>query len=420
MQLEAAPAPSLLRQRLGAAACVLLASSAPAIAHAAGPAVTQFEAAALMYGEQGRTRVVEPFARITRLLPDGQSFSAQFGLDAITGASPTGGSPNGRVVTTTTPSGNTVTTPADQIPTSTFQDLRGSLALEWVRPIGTRWTPTLGAHVSREKDYQSVGASGKVALEMFHRRTTATLGGGADRDAVFPEGGIAVGLGDSAEVTGESSRSKHVTTLLAGISQVVTRRWMVSLNASRTSEQGYLTDPYKIVTVWDAGGYAVDSRREKRPESRTRTSVLASSVYHLAADVLYASYRHYHDDWGVSSHTADIKYRHELGHEAFLQPHVRLYAQAQADFFTFGLPPDTPLPEFASADQRLGPLRTATLGTTYGFHFGGLPGAFEVRAEYMAQWGRGHPENAVGVQQGYDLFPLQNAGSLLLGYSIAW
>ena len=59
MQLKAAPGNAPVRRRLGAAACALLASAA-ATARAEGPAGTQLDAAMLIYGEQGRTNVVEP------------------------------------------------------------------------------------------------------------------------------------------------------------------------------------------------------------------------------------------------------------------------------------------------------------------------------------------------------------------------
>jgi hypothetical protein len=101
------------RQRLRAAACVLLAAAAPSGVRAQpAPAPTphwQFDGSGLLYGEQSRARVVEPVARITRMFADGQALSAQFAVDAMTGASPTGALPTGTVQTTTSASGNTTT-----------------------------------------------------------------------------------------------------------------------------------------------------------------------------------------------------------------------------------------------------------------------------------------------------------------------
>jgi hypothetical protein len=423
MQLDGpARAPSL-RRRLGAAACVLLASGASARAHA-DPAVApvwQFDGTALLYGEKGRADVVEPMARITRLLPGGQTLSAQLGIDVITGASPTGAMPSGAVQTTTTPSGNVTTSSAGQIPEHRFKDTRGVLDLEWTAPFARRFTSTVGTHFSREKDYQSLGADGKLSVELLQRLVTVTVGGGYNRDRVFPVGGTPVPLSDGSTLLGFGPNPKRVATGLVGISRVLTRRWLVGVDASRMQERGYLTEPYKVVSLLEADtGSPVGELTDKRPGTRRRTDVLASSVYHLATDVFYSSYRYYWDDWGVRSHTLDLKYRRELQRESYLQPHVRLYTQTPADFFRFGLIRGSPLPEFATSDYRLGPLHSATLGATYGFRIPRRPGEVTVRAEYMRQWGDGHPRGAVGAQRGLDLFPPLNVASLVVGYSVGF
>ncbi len=408
-----------IRGRLAAAAGVLLAAGLPAVAHAEEAPGWRFDGTALLYGEQSRATVVEPTARITRVMANGQSFSAEFGLDAMTGASPTGAMPTGRVQTTTSASGRVSTSQANTLPTESFQDLRGSLDLEWVRPLGTLVTVTTGGHYSREKDYQSSGVSGKVAVDLMHRLTTITVGGAVNRDEVFPTGGTRAGLSDPNVFVYHGSNDKRVNSVMVGVSRVLTRRWLVGVNTTRTWENGYLTEPYKVVSRIDpATGYTDGALSEKRPGTRARTSVLGSSVYHLSQDVLYTSYRWYGDDWGVHSHTVDFKLRHELGHDQFLQPHARFYSQTAADFFRFGLVTGRPLPAFASSDQRLGPLRSATVGGTYGFHLGDAPGEFTVRAEYLVQWGLGHPSEAVGVQRRFDLMPPESIGSVLVGYSV--
>lgn len=411
--------PGSVRARLSTAAVLLLSSGVPAAA-AEGGATTRIEAGGLLYGEASRANVVEPTVRVTRIGADGQTLSAGVALDVITGASPTGAMPAGRVQTTTTPSGNLKTTPADAIPTNAFHDVRGELDLEWSRPVLPLLTTTLGTHFSREKDYQSLGTSGKAALDLFQRLLTVTVGGGYSRDAVMPEGGTHAGLDDGGTVVSTSAQRKEVGEGVLGLSRVLTRRWLVGVSASRTSERGYLTEPYKVVSLVDpVTGMTTGSVTEKRPGARERRALMGSSVYHFTDDVLYASYRWYRDDWGVRSHTLDLKYRRELANESFLQPHVRFYTQTQADFFHFGLRDGDALPAYASSDFRLGPLRSATLGATYGFRSPiGPGGEITVRAEYLVQWGAGHPASAIGVQKSYDLFPAESIGSLVIGYTL--
>lgn len=405
---------------------MLLASAAPAAAQSSGGS-TQFDATALLYGEAHRANVVEPTARITRLFADGQSLSAQLGLDVMTGSSPTGALPRGIVTsepqTTTTPSGNVVTTQPpspSQIPLNKFKDLRGALDLEWQKPIWL-FTPVIGGHFSREKDYQSTGGNAKLSVDLMRRLTTVTVGGGYNRDGVFPIGGTTPGLSDSTVVPVERTNPKRVATTMAGVSRVLTRRWLVGLDASRTFEKGYLTEPYKLVSVVDPStGIPQEALTEKRPSTRDRRSLLGSSVYHLANDVLYASYRYYWDDWNVRSHTIDARYRRELGDENYIEPHLRYYAQTAASFYRSGLLLGAPLPDFATSDYRLGNLRTVTVGGTYGFRVPDYPGEWTVRAEYIGQFGNGHPPDAVGVQRQFNLFPTNNIGVLYVGYSVTY
>ena len=421
MQLGAPAEVPALRGRLSAAACVLLAAAAPAVARADSGATNQFDATALFYGENQRTKVVEPVARITRLLADGQSFSAQIALDAITGASPTGAMPSTTVQTITSASGRATTSSVGSLPMNSFSDFRVATELEWQKPLGRFLTATTGGSFSKEKDYQSLGLSEKVSLELMERLTTITAGISADRDRVEPRGGTTAGLADPSVIISRNSSPKYVTSGLLGISRILTRRLMVGVDASKTYESGYLTEPYKLVSLLDGQtGEYTGTLTERRPTTRNRQSILASSVYHLDDDVAYLSYRRYWDDWGLRSNTFDLKYRSEIADSLFVQPHLRYYNQTAADFFVYGMRNDRPLPEFATSDYRLGPLQSFTIGATVGLNIPDTPGEFTIRAEYIRQWGVGFPQSAIGAQKGVDLFPALDIGSVVLGYSLGF
>ncbi len=424
MQLTAAGRPSALRSRLGAAACLLLAAGLPAAARADTPAPAptwQFDTSGLLYGEAKRTAVLEPTARITRSFQNGQSLSGAFTVDAITGASPSGALPSGRVQTTTTPSGNVKTVQADQVPTSRFNDLRGATDLSWKVPFLRYFTATLGGHLSREKDYQSTGANGQLSVDVYHRLFTFTVGGGRNSDLVFPIHGTPVGMLDTLVMQDVARNGKHVTTRMVGLSHVMTRRWLAGVYASQTNEDGYLTEPYKVISLIDpATGYTNGQLTELRPNTRLRRDVMASSVYHFDRDVLYLSYRYYWDDWGVKSHTLDARWRKPLADGSWVQPHLRIYTQTAADFFRFGILQGDPLPPYATSDERLGPLHDVTIGATYGFHVEPWRGEWTIRGEFLEQWGDGHPASAVGAQRNINLFPPVGVGSLVVGYTVGY
>jgi hypothetical protein len=415
VQLDPAKAPSPLRDALHTAALALL--LIPATAKAQSDATDRVDFTSMIYGEQSRTQVIEPIVRFTHRFQDGQSISAQLGIDVITGASPTGALPSGSVQTRTSASGRVITSPAGQIPLAPFRDRRVALDGEWQKPFGRFVTPTLGGHFSREKDYQSVGVNAKISTDLMRRLLTVTVGGGVSHDTVFPVGGTPAGLSDGT-IVHSGSNSKDVSTVLLGASRILSRRWMVAVNGTRILERGYLTEPYKVLSIMNrVTGQPLGQLTDKRPSTRNRSSILLSSVYHLSDDVLYTSYRYYWDTWSVRSHTIDLKYRHDLGGDTYVEPLVRYYQQTAAGFFTPGLTQGAPLPDYATSDYRLGALRTITVGATFGFHPEEIPGEWTIRAQYMRQAGDSSPPSAIGIQRRLDLSPPMNIVAVVVGYS---
>jgi Protein of unknown function (DUF3570) len=425
MQLDAPERPRAVRAKLRAATCLLLTAAAPRLARADDPLATptpsptptsQIDLTGLFYSE--RIRVIEPTLRYTRTYSNGRSFFGQVSVDSVTGASPNGTLPTGQTQTITSASGRRRTVSATGIPTTDFSDTRFALDGEIQQPA-KMFVLTLGGHFSHEKDYQSEGVTGKVAIDLNHKLTTVSLGGGYNNDRVSPMGGTSVGMAPFGALTGITSDPKHVKTGLVGLSQVLTRRWLVGVSASLSSEDGYLTDPYKTLSIVNAAtGIPVGQISEQRPDTRQRKSVEADSVYHLTSNILYLSYRRYWDDWGIGSHTIDAKYRFPTGESAFVEPHLRFYTQTAADFYRFGFVQGTVLPQYATSDYRMTAFRSVTLGTTIGLAPGGRLGTSEwtVRGEYIAQFGNSSPPGTVGVQTRIDLFPVVNVFSLVVNY----
>jgi len=409
---------STIRTTLRAAACLLLATAAPARARAAADSTStagwQLDATGLAYAERQRTDVLEPIGRITRIFQNGQTLSAQLAIDAMTGASPTGARPSSQTQTVTGASGSS-THSVNEVPTHKFTDLRAASELDYGLPIGTLFSATTGGRYSREKDYQSVGVHEMVSLDVLHRLATVTVGGGYDRDEVFPVGGTPRPLVDSGEPRAAGRDPKRVKSGLVGLSRVLTRRWLVGGNFTLTREAGYLTEPYKVISLIDPSDDAPTGQlTEARPASRERRAALASAVYHQNANVLYLEYRYYWDDWGLRSHTLDGRYLIQLPDGAQVTPHARLYTQKAADFYAPKLDVNAPTPEFATADYRLGPLDGITLGATYAFHVPGNPGEWSLRGEYIRQWGRGPHDPGSSL----DTIPAVDIGSVVVGYSL--
>jgi hypothetical protein len=340
--------------------------------------------------------------------------------DSLTGASPNGAVPTTTPQTFTSPSGEkTYTTPANETPLDpTFRDERFALSVEWARPLGRELRSVFQGHFSGEHDYKSMGLSATLARDFNTRNTTLTGGLSYNSDEVDPVGGVPVGLSDTVlrqRISG--TESKQVIEALLGVTQVLSRTTLLQLNYTFGQDSGYLTDPYKLVSVVDAGGIPGPIWHEKRPEDRTRHALYARTLTAFGRDVLNASYRYYRDDWSVNTHTVDLRYRLQVSGGHYLEPQLRYSLQSSAaDFYRpYLLAGETV--EHVSADYRLATMTTTTLGLKYG-----IPtrrdGEFALRVAYLVQTGEDHPAGAPGQLANQDLFPDTKAIMVQLNYSL--
>ena len=112
--------------------------------------------------------------------------------------------------------------------------------------------------------------------------------------------------------------NKTVVDLLFGVTQVLSRKSLLQLNYTLGSNSGYLTDPYKLLSVIDdnqaspdygeiinqgTAGDGYSYRHENRPDSRLSHAIYAKYIRQLEEDVINFSYRYFFDDWGITSHT---------------------------------------------------------------------------------------------------------------------
>jgi hypothetical protein len=384
-------------------------------ANAAEESTWEVDSAILFYSETDRVSVVEPVVRMRKQLDDEESVTVRIVVDSLTGSSPNGAISQPFAQTFTTPSGNsTYTTPPNETPLDpTFHDTRGAINGEWEKPITDTVKGFYSVNVSKEFDYSSAGLASTFTWDTNQRLTTWSAGLAYNFDQVNPEGGIPTGL-TPAPTTTEVKKSidgdtddKSVFDVLLGVTQVIDRKTLMQFNFSYGNDSGYMTDPYKILSVLDDGGNLSETPYlyEKRPDSRSRQALYWKTVHIFTEDVLHISYRYYWDDWGISSHTVDGRYRFELGGGHYLQPHARYYLQDKADFYYYNLT-EASTPEFASADYRLADMSTTTLGLKYGVELNN-DSEFTIRAEMMKQKSEGDapfPDvDAVILQLGYNM-----------------
>ncbi|MDH5611965.1 MAG: DUF3570 domain-containing protein [Gammaproteobacteria bacterium] len=426
-----------IKGQMAAATCALLQVATP-VANAAEND-WDVDTAFLYYGEaDGRVQAAEPAIYMGRNIGDDDRIDLRVVVDALTGATPNGAyAVNGVAQTFTTPSGESSYTiaPGDTPLDSTFRDVRVALGADYTQSLDRMSKIIWGANLSGEHDYFSMGVSANYSKDFNNRNTTLSAGVGYNNDTVKPGGGVPIEFapmrdqGASQNIDG-SSETKTIIDFMVGITQVIDRKTMVQLNLSLGTVSGYQNDPYKIVTVVDDPVAGLPSTAfltandlpyvfEKRPDSRQKSSLFLKAVHHLDEDVINASYRYYSDDWGIKSHTLDLKYRYELA-ASYLQPHVRYYSQSAADFYRHNLVLGTDintagdvLVDYASHDYRLAESTTTTLGLKYGIPMDDNS-EFSVRGELITQ-----SVNDGAVPAGQET-PDLSAIMLQLNYSFVW
>ena len=397
----------------------------------------QIDSAVLFYQEDGgdRVSVIEPVIKGETELSDDEVLRLRLVADTLTGATPNGAVPTDNVQTFTSPSGDTTynTEAGEQPLDDTFRDVRAAIDVEWELGNAQHQTHTLGGFLSGEYDYRAAGISYSYSEEINQRATTLTGSVGLGYDQYEPIGGAPVGLSPMPAFGGDkatdSDGSKTLVDLLAGITQVIDRQTLMQFNIGIGLRDGYLNDPYKILSVVDSAGNLLSYspsptgfgdysyHYEKRPDSRQTHTLYWKTVHQFEQDVVNVSYRYFGDDWGIKSHTIDLHYRWELNNQHFLKPHVRYYQQSAADFYRAFLRADQAVPQYASADYRLAELSTITLGLLYGFERSRNE-YFNVRLELMQQETT-EPEK-FGALTKYQLGTDTEAIIFQLGYSFVF
>lgn len=406
------------------AAAATLLGMVPGKSAAASPDPWTWETSFTHYHESDRISVVKPQIGVRRDLGEERAISVLATVDTISGSTPLGTLPptiNTAPNTTTGASGRLVNPYVGKVPTSKMTDTRIALNTSYERPFSSLSRGQFGANVAREKDFLSAGVNSTYHRDFNQKNTTFSFGVSPEFDWVSPTGGLprpyATRL--AADEYQGSTDPKVILGGLVGLTQVLSKRLYMQWNYSPTYENGYLHDPYKLLSIVNAAGDPVSVIHEKRPDSRLEHSFFWLTKYNLIhQDVFSLGLRYFADDWGVRSQTIDFTYRWQVRRHVFFEPHVRYYHQTKADFFRSGIRDTETLPENASADYRLSDIDGVTIGLKVGWTFKNET-ELVVRAEYYSQTGESRPNDAVGVQRNYDLFPTLHASILQVDYRFA-
>jgi len=353
---------------------------------------------------------------VRRAFDEDRFLNLNLTVDSLTGATPNGAVPANTVQTFTSASGGKLyfVQPGDVPLDPTFLDTRVALAANWQQALGesSRWNA--GLSVSDEYDYFHAGVNARLEFDFNQKNTTLFVGGAYAQDDVKPVGGSPIGLTpmagereddeDDDDYRGGGDQTKDVTDALIGVTQILGRRDIIEVSYSYGQSDGYLTDPYKVLSVVDpVTGVPVASPNgdipylylyEKRPDRRTKDSAYVEWRHAFDRDSFSLSARYMTDDWGIDSETVEAHYRWNINDRSYLEPQLRWYSQSAADFYKTVLFDGEPLPQYASADYRLADMDAYTVGMKYGHRAD--RGEWSVRLAYYRQEADPSPGAEVG------------------------
>ena len=144
---------------------------------------------------------------------------------------------------------------------------------------------------------------------------------------------------------------KRVLAVDASSEAVLSRRAVAQLALTLSREQGFLSDPYKLVWVASEANTAPD----RRPRERDALALALRARYHLGGgQALHLEWAHSRDDWELRSHTLSLRLQALAGERGRVAFGLRWYSQSQAAFYApfFTTRPDS---GEQSSDPRLAP-----------------------------------------------------------------
>lgn len=229
-----------------------------------------------------------------------------------------------------------------------------SLGMDYLRG---NTTMRVGYTSSEESDYDAATYNFSVSQDMFGALTTLTLSYALGDDQV----------GKSDDPAFERDLDKQIYGI--GITQILTKNLIATLNFETMTDEGYLNNPYRSVRYFDAGsalGYSFEG--ELYPNTRTSNALGIRARYFLPyRAAIEGEYRYFTDTWDIESHTASISYVHPWRDFTFTGK-FRYHDQTAAHFYS-DLFPRAQATNFRGRDKELSPLTSYTFKLKASYNF---------------------------------------------------
>jgi len=234
----------------------------------------------------------------------------------------------------------------------TFDDVRYAPTLLGVYDDGEN-SFTFGVYYSTERDYVGRSIFGSFTKQLNLQNTAITVGFSQSFDRWHPA---------IARKLPRTDRKERKVDL--SITQLLSPTAFIQLTYSNIYSEGFISSPYHYVLK---GKFALF---EKYPETR-QGHAFAFRMVKLLNEPTSVNfyYRYYFDDWGIKSHTLDIKLFRDVTEDITLGVRYRYYTQTKADFAK-PINEYTLTDRYVAVDYRMSSFNSNTVGILFIKRFG--------------------------------------------------
>lgn len=218
---------------------------------------------------------------------------------------------------------------------------------------------TVNVEDSREPDYTAKTLSMDVAQEVFGGMTTVNLGFSRGADDVRKHNEPA--FQDVA----------HHWQYRLGATQILTPRWLMSLNGEVVADDGFLGSPYR--NAREFGSWV----HERNPRTRTSRAIKLSTIGDIGnRTALRAEYRYFWDTWAIKAHTLEFGANHYFRDQWLAQGFLRYYKQTHALFYSDNAPTQN---TYLSRNRQLSSFNSPSLGAMVTYTAAHVAGKYDVK-----------------------------------------
>ena len=253
-----------------------------------------------------------------------------------------------------------------------YHEIRQGGGAEATAKLGSATAGVSGV-VSSEPDYLSLAGGATLSFDVLEKNVTPYLGLSYGDDKV-----------GRTDLPRSFWRDKQTTSGQLGVTFVVDRATIASLQGDAIAESGYLAKPYRYVPLFSAAEIAairpgasiaqVNATRlaaraaEQVPDQRHRFALTGRIAHRFEDSTLRLDERIYADTWGLWASTTEFRFLVDVARRLTLWPHVRIHAQNSVAFWRraymaqSGDNGSIEPPVIRTGDRELSELVTGTVG----------------------------------------------------------